>query len=432
MQQQPATTRTARALWLIFAALLLASIAVSARAEKLLIPMDLSQTNHLRAYGVTYHALQAGATAEWLLNYRGGSFLIDAHREIERLCRIKGVRVETVSDAQVAAIYEEIEGANMERIKLEKAPEIAVYQPPDVEPWDDAVALALEYTEIPYTKVYDTEVLAGGLPEYDWLHLHHEDFTGQYGKFWGVYRNADWYVAREMAQEKRAARLGFEKVSQLKAAVARRIREYVDEGGFLFAMCSATDSYDIAQAALAIDIVPAPFDGDGYDANAQQKLNFANTWAFTDFQLSFDPSEYEFSSIDATPTTGRSARGDEGDYFTLFEFSAKHDPVPTMLTQDHTSVIKGFMGQTTAFYEKYIKPDVVIMGRIEGAGIAKYIHGNSGKGTFTFYGGHDPEDYRHRIQDPPTDLRLYPNSPGYRLILNNILFPAAKKKEQKT
>ncbi|MCB2211191.1 asparagine synthetase B [bacterium] len=406
--------------------------ALPARADKLLLPMDLTQTNHLRAYGVTYNAIKAGAVAEWLLNYRGGSFLIDFHPDIERLCRLKGVRSERVSDSQVASIYAEIDESNMEAVRLEKAPDIAVYQPPDVEPWDDAVSMVLEYTEIPFDKVYDTEVLAGQLSEYDWLHLHHEDFTGQYGKFWGVYRGADWYIARQLAQEERAARLGFGKVSQMKAAVVASVREYVDKGGFLFAMCSATDSYDIAQAAMGIDIVPAQFDGDAPDLNAQDKLHFNSTFAFQNFRLSFDPAEYEFSTIDATPTTGTSSRGDAGDYFTLFEFSAKHDPVPTMLTQCHTSVVKGFMGQTTAFYEQYIKPDVIVMGRIQGAGIAKYIHGNSGDGTWTFYGGHDPEDYRHRIQDPPTDLRLYPNSPGYRLILNNILFPAAKKKEQKT
>ncbi len=417
---------------LLFTTLLLLSSALTVRAEKLLLPMDLTQTNHLRAYGVTYNAIKAGADAEWLLNYRGGSFMIDMHPEVERVCRLKGVRSERVSDAQVSAIYEEIEQSNMERVRLEKAPDIAVYQPPDIEPWDDAVSLVLEYVEIPFDKVYDTEVLGGQLKEYDWLHLHHEDFTGQYGKFWGTYRNADWYVARQIAQEERSIRLGFGKVSHLKAAVVVKLREYVDEGGFLFAMCSATDSYDIAQSAIGIDIVPSPFDGDGYDANAQAKLKFMNAWAFKDYTLSFNAAEYEFSSIDATPQTGRSARGDSGDYFTLFEFSAKHDPVPTMLTQCHTSVVKGFMGQTTAFYEQYIKPDVIIMGRVEGAGIAKYIHGNSGQGTWTFYGGHDPEDYRHRIQDPPTDLRLFPNSPGYRLILNNILFPAAKKKEQKT
>ncbi|HEB85289.1 MAG TPA: asparagine synthetase B [Bacteroidetes bacterium] len=406
--------------------------ALPAFASRLLIPMDLTQTDHLRAYGITYNALKAGAKAEWLLNYRGGSFLLEDHREIERLCRLKGVRVERVSEAEVGRIYAEIDEGNMERVHLDKAPRIAVYSPPDAEPWDDAVTLVLEYAEIPYDKVYDEEVLAGRLYDYDWLHLHHEDFTGQYGKFWANYRSADWYIARQANQEALAKKLGFAKVSQLKAAVVVAIRRYVDQGGFLFAMCSATDSYDIAQAALGVDIVEAPFDGDPADPDAQEKLNFDNTFAFQNFQLIPDPSVYEFSTIDATPRSGFSPRGDTGDYFTLFEFSAKYDPVPTMLTQDHTSVIKGFMGQTTAFRVETIKPGVIILGEMEGLGIAKYLHGNSGKGTWTFYGGHDPEDYRHQIGDPPTDLRLHKNSPGYRLILNNILFPAARKKELKT
>jgi len=404
----------------------------SLKADGLLIPMDLTQNDHLRAYGVAYHALKAGAKAEWLLNYRGGAFLIEYHAEIEKLCRLKGVRVERISDVATGQIYVEIDQANMERIQLEKAPEIAVYSPPDTEPWDDAVTLVLEYSEIPYEKVYDEEVLAGRLYDYDWLHLHHEDFTGQYGKFWGSYRNADWYIARQANLEALAKRLGYAKVSQLKAAVDLEIRKYVDKGGFVFAMCSATDSYDIAQAAMGLDICETQFDGDPADKSSQDKLNFKNSWAFENFHLIFNPTQYEFSDIDATPRTGRSPRGDAGDYFTLFEFSAKYDPVPTMLTQCHTSVVKGFMGQTTAFYDKFIKPDVIILGRMEGMGISKYLHGNSGKGTWTFYGGHDPEDYRHMIGDPPTDLHLHRNSPGYRLILNNILFPAARKKEQKT
>jgi len=411
--------------------LLLLPISVIA-ADHLLVPMDLTQADHLRAYGITYNAVAAGAEAEWLLNYRGGSFLLPAHENIERLARLRGVTTERISDAALVQIESEIDAANMERIKLEKAPNIAVYVPPDNEPWDDAVTLVLEYAEIPYHKVYDTEVLAGQLSEYDWLHLHHEDFTGQYGKFWATYRTADWYKQRQLASEERARQLGFAKVSQEKSAVVLAIRRYVEEGGFLFAMCSATDSYDIAQAAFGVDIVPTPFDGDPPDDNAQEKLNFDNTWAFQNFTLKFNPSEYEFSDIDTTPTSGISQRGDAGDYFTLFEFSAKHDPVPTMLTQCHTSVIKGFMGQTTAYREQLLKPSVIVMGQIEGLGIAKYIHGTFGKGTWTFYGGHDPEDYRHQIGDPPTDLNLHRNSPGYRLILNNILFPAARKQEQKT
>ncbi len=418
---------------LIFILVLLFTISpLPAVADGLLIPMDLVQSDHLRAYGITYNAINAGATAEWLLNYRGGSFLIEYHPDVERLCRLKGVKVERISDSQVAQVYLEIEESNMEKIRLEKAPKVAVYSPPDTEPWDDAVTLVLEYSEIPYDKVYDEEVMAGRLFDYDWLHLHHEDFTGQYGKFWSTYRSADWYLARQANLEKLAKQLGFFKVSKLKAAIAVEINNYVSAGGFLFAMCSATDSYDIALAALGMDICESVFDGDPADYSAQDRLNFGNCFAFENFHLIYDPAQYEFSDIDATPRSGRNPRGDSGDYFTLFEFSAKYDPVPTMLTQCHTSVIKGFMGQTTAFYDQFIKPEVVVMGRMEGMGISKYLHGNSGKGTWTFYGGHDPEDYRHQIGDPPTDLRLHKNSPGYRLILNNILFPAARKKEQKT
>ncbi|MBZ0264081.1 asparagine synthetase B [bacterium] len=412
--------------------LIILTFALPVHAAGLLIPMDLGQADHLKAYGVAYHSIKAGAEVEWLLNYRGGSFLIEYYPEIERMARIKGVTIERISDGTAGNIFAEIEEGNMERVKLEKAPEVGVYSPPDTEPWDDAVTMVLEYSEIPYETIYDPEVLSGKLYELDWLHLHHEDFTGQYGKFWANYRNADWYVARKANQEKLAKDLGFEKVSQLKAATVIEIREYVEKGGFLFAMCSATDSYDIAQAAMGLDIVNSVFDGDGVTPGAQSKLNFSSTWAFQNFTLISDPGVYEFSDIDATPLNGYSPRGDEGDYFTLFEFSAKYDPVPTMLTQNHTSVVKGFMGQTTAYYEKFLKPDVIVLGRMEGLEIAKYIHGNYGKGTWTFYGGHDPEDYRHQLGDPPTDLRLHKNSPGYRLILNNILFPAAKKKDQKT
>lgn len=417
---------------IILSIILLVSFSTIASAQKLLIPMDLTQSDHLRAYGVTYNAIKAGAEAEWLLNYRGGSFLIDYHEQILKVCRLKGVTVHQVGAAEVGRIYAEIEQENMEQIKLEKAPKIAVYSPPDAEPWDDAVTLVLEYAEIPYDKIYDDEVLSGRHYDYDWLHLHHEDFTGQYGKFWANYRNADWYILRKANQEARAKKLGFNKVSQLKATIVRAVRDYVDKGGFLFAMCSATDSYDITQAAMGLDICASQFDGDPIDPSAQEKLNFNSGWAFQNYKLVKDPGVYEFSNIDATPRTGVSSRGDTGDYFTLFEFSAKHDPVPTMLTQCHTSVIKGFMGQTTAYHEEFIKPEVTVMGRMEGLGIAKYIRGNSGKGSWAFYGGHDPEDYRHMLGDPPTELNLHKNSPGYRLILNNVLFPAAKKKEQKT
>lgn len=425
-------TRTNRITSFLGSVFFLLILPFVAQADRLLIPMDLVQADHLRAYGIAFHAVKAGAETEWLLNWRGGAFLVEYHQEIERAARLKGVTIERISDSSVGSIYAQIDEGNRERVRLDKAPRIAVYVPPDNEPWDDAVTLVLTYAEIPYDEVYDPDVLAGKLQEYDWLHLHHEDFTGQYGKFYATYRNASWYQAKQQAEEARARQLGFTKVSQLKAAVVRSIRRYVDSGGFLFAMCSATDTFDITQAAMGVDICESPFDGDPSDPQAQQKLDFSHTWAFRDFTLIKDPMVYAFSDIDTTPQTGVSPRGDEGDYFTLFEFSAKYDPVPTMLTQCHTSVVKGFMGQTTAYAESVVRPEVIIMGRLVGLDAVKYIHGNSGKGTWTFYGGHDPEDYRHLIGDPPTDLRLHKNSPGYRLILNNILFPAARKKELKT
>jgi hypothetical protein len=405
---------------------------VLSSAQKILIPMDLSQTDHLKAYGVAYWVLQRGVNVEWLLNYRSGSFLTEYFPDLERECRLRGVKYQTVSGSEVAGIYATIEENNMENVLLEKAPKVGVYVPPTAEPWDDAVRLVLEYAEIPYGALYDEEVLAGKLVEYDWLHLHHEDFTGQYGKFYAMYRHAPWYIERQANYEARAQRLGFDKVSREKLMVAHGIRDYVRQGGFMFAMCSATDSYDIALAAARTDICHAVFDGDAPDPDCQQKLDYSQCFAFEGFQLITDPMVYEFSDIDVTPLTGRSPRGDEGDYFTLFEFSAKVDPVPTMLTQCHTSVVKGFMGQTTAFRKSLVKRSVTIMGEVEGADEVKYIHGNLGKGTFTYYGGHDPEDYRHQVGDPPTNLALHKNSPGYRLILNNILFPAAKKKKQKT
>lgn len=404
----------------------------AAQAQSLLIPMDLEQANHLKAYGVAYWVLEQGVNVEWLLNYRGGSFLAPATPALERVCRLRGVTYQNVSAGDVASIYSTIENNNMERVLLEKAPKVAVYVPPNFQPWDDAVTLALEYAEIPYDKIFDQEVLGGKLAQYDWLHLHHEDFTGQYGKFYAMYRGAKWYIDQQALYEDLAHKLGYKTVQEEKKAVARGIRDYVNQGGFLFAMCSACDSYDIALAAEGVDICAASFDGTPVDPDAQKKLDFSKTFAFTNFTLITDPLVYEFSDIDVTPRTGISPRGDLNDYFTLFEFSAKYDPVPTMLTQDHTSVVKGFMGQTTAFKKSLIKKNVIIMGEVEGADEVKYLHGDFGKGTFTFYGGHDPEDYRHEIGDPPTQLELYPNSPGYRLILNNILFPAAKKKEQKT
>lgn len=400
--------------------------------QKILIPMDLSQTDHLKAYGVAYWVLEQGINVEWLLNYRNGSFLMQSFPELERICRLRGVTYQNVSGSDVAGIYAAIEEDNMEDVLLEKAPRVGVYVPPTAEPWDDAVRLVLEYAEIPYDKIYDEEVLAGKLSQYDWLHLHHEDFTGQYGKFYAMYRNAPWYIEAQTDAEARAHRLGFNKVSKEKLAVAHAIRDYVRQGGFMFAMCSATDSYDIALAAVNTDICHAVFDGDAPDPDCQEKLDFDQCFAFENFHLITDPMVYEFSDIDVTPLTGRSPRGDDVDYFTLFEFSAKVDPVPTMLTQDHTSVVKGFMGQTTAFRKSLVKRSVTILGEVEGADEVRYLHGNFGKGTFTFYGGHDPEDYRHQVGDPPTNVSLHKSSPGYRLILNNVLFPAARKKKLKT
>ncbi len=401
-------------------------------AQYILIPMDLSQTDHLKAYGIAYWVLKQGINVEWLLNYRGGSFLFTDTKGFRDECSLRGVRYELKNAAQVNQIYAEIENNNMDRVLLEKAPKIAVYTPPTSLPWDDAVTLALDYAEIKYDKVYDREVLDGKLAEYDWLHLHHEDFTGQYGKFWAAFHNQPWYIREQMEAEKLAHELGFKKVSKEKAAVAVEIRRFVVNGGFLFAMCSATDALDIALAAQNTDICAPVFDGDGIDPDYQKKLDYSQCFAFQNFKLITDPSVYEFSDIDVPPSYMPRVRDPETDYFTLFEFSAKYDPVPTMLTQDHVNVIKGFMGQTTMFREELIKPNVTIMGKIEGTNEVKYIHGNVGKGTFTFYGGHDPEDYTHRVGDPPTDLSLHKNSPGYRLILNNVLFPAAKKKKLKT
>ncbi|KUK56823.1 MAG: hypothetical protein XD81_1850 [Bacteroidetes bacterium 38_7] len=397
-----------------------------------LLPMDEAQRNHLKAYGMAYKALTEGLEIDWLLNYRGGSFLIPNAASIDRECKLRGVTFETLPDAQVAAILDEIARpeVNMDALKLHKAPRIAVYSPKNKLPWDDAVTLALTYAQIPYDVIYDEEVIAGILPTYDWLHLHHEDFTGQYGKFWARYKDYPWYKEDVRVNEELAKKLGFSKVSKLKLAVALKIRDFVAGGGYLFSMCSAPDSYDVALAAQNTDICDIMFDGDPIDPEAQSKLDFSQCFAFTDFIISTNPYEYEISSIDADPNT----RGltEQNDYFTLFDFSAKWDPIPTMLCQNHTRIIKGFMGQTTAFRKQYIKPDVLIMGETKEANEARYIHGDFGKGTWTFLGGHDPEDYQHLVGDPPTDLDLYPNSPGYRLILNNVLFPAAKKKKHKT
>lgn len=401
-------------------------------AARIFIPMDAEgQTNHLKAYGIAYGALQLNVSVDWLLNYRGGSFALEQVDAIERMCKLRGVNYEVISDAQYLGIVDKISNpdSNEDIIKLEKPPKIAVYTPPGKLPWDDAVTLVLAFAEIPFDKIYDDEVISGKLPEYDWLHLHHEDFTGQYGKFWAQFRGATWYQEDVRLSEQIAARNGYKKVSKLKLSVAKRIREFVAGGGYLFAMCSATDTYDIALAAENTDICDAPFDGDPMAPDAQSKLDYSQCFAFKNFTISTSPFEYEHSNIDNTHYRRVPM---ETDYFSLFNFSAKFDPVPTMLCQNHTDIIKGFMGQTTSFRKEVLKSGVLVMGEMKSAGEARYIHGEYGKGTWTFYGGHDPEDYQHIVGNPPTELSLHPTSPGYRLILNNVLFPAAKKKPRKT
>lgn len=405
------------------------------QAAYILIPMDLDQKDHLKAYGIAYWTLKHDVEVHWLLNYRGGSFMIKHAKEIENECTIRGVSFEVIADAKSTAILSEISDpeVNMEDVKLEKAPKVAVYSPKTKQPWDDAVTLVLKYAEIPYDVIYDEEILSEKLATYDWLHLHHEDFTGQYGKFWLSFRYAPWYQEAQRVQEESAHKLGFEKVSQMKLAVAKKIRDFTAGGGYLFAMCSAPDSYDIALAAEGLDICESMFDGDGTTPNYNQKLDFSKTFAFTNFTLNTNASEYAKSNIDTYLSREKKYGVTKtNDLFTLFDFSAKWDVVPTMLCQNHEQVIKGFWGQTVGFDKSFIKPNVLIMGENKAANEARYIHGEYGKGTFTFYSGHDPEDYQHRVEDPPTDLSLHPNSPGYRLILNNILFPAAKKKKQKT
>ena len=407
-------------------------ISFSVKASFILLPMDeTTQQNHLKAYGITYWCIDKKYKASWLLNYRGGSFLLADAPEIRKECQIRGVSFEVLSDAEANQILLEIASPsqNMEAVVLEKAPKIAVYTPKGKQPWDDAVTLVLTYAEIPFTPIYDEEVLADQLILYDWLHLHHEDFTGQYGKFFGSNRNSPWYIEQKKESEILAAKLGYQKVSQEKLAVAKKIRDFVIGGGFMFAMCSATDSFDIALSADGVDICESMFDGDASEANYQSKINYANSFAFKDFVLVRRPEHYEFSDIDMTEKRRIPM---EKDYFTLMEFSAKWDPIPSMLCQNQTQLIKGFMGQTTSFDPQLIKSNVLVMGTCELNGEARYIHGERGKGMFTFFGGHDPEDYQHRVGDPVTVLDLHPNSPGYRLILNNVLFPAARKKKQKT
>lgn len=402
-----------------------------AKASGILIPMDEAQKNHLKAYGIAYWVLENEVVMEWLLNYRGGSFLIPHSKLIEEECVIKGVTYTILADAKINQIKSHIANpeVNMEIVQLETAPNIAVYTPSGKQPWDDAVTMVLTYAEIPYDELYDSAVVKGKLSEYDWLHLHHEDFTGQYGKFYKNYHTQAWYQKQVRDNEGMAAQLGFAKVSTMKLSVAIKIREYVAGGGFLFTMCSGTDSYDIALSAMNTDICDHMYDHDPPEPNFQNKIDYTQTLAFTDFTIEKNPLEYEYSDIDGT----KLHRVPENqDKFYLFDFSAKWDVVPTMLCQNHTMEIDGFMGQTTDFKKELIKPNVLILGENKAMGTARYIHGEYGQGTWTFYGGHDPEDYRHYVGDPPTDLDLHPNSPGYRLILNNILFPAAKKKKRKT
>ncbi len=403
-----------------------------AHSAYLLLPMDESQSNHLKAYGISYWVIEKKVNVDWLLNYRGGSFMFPYHQIFEDECNIRGVSYQVIADAQAAAIVREIAApdVNMDVVKLHKAPKIAIYSPKNKQPWDDAVTMALSYAEIPYDVIYDAEVMDGKLVTYDWLHLHHEDFTGQYGKFWARYKTAAWYINNQKIAEETAHSLGFSKVSQLKLAVAQNIQKFVLGGGYLFAMCSAPDSFDVALAAAGVDICEVMFDGDPADPQAQEKLNYDNCMAFTNFRISQNPQEYEISNIDILPSKRHIEQ--KNDLFTLFEFSAKWDPVPTMLCQNHESVVRGFMGQTTAFNKNTLKSNVLVMGENKALKEARYIHGDFGQGTWTFYGGHDPEDYRHFVGDPKTDLNIHPNSSGYRLILNNVLFPAAKKKKRKT
>lgn len=402
------------------------------RANFILLPMDeVSQKNHLKAYGITFWCLDKQYKASWLLNYRGGSFLLPDAPEIRKECQIRNVSFEILSDSEANQILDEIASPsqNMETVVLEKAPKVAVYTPKGKQPWDDAVTMVLTYAEIPFTPIYDEEVLSDQLILYDWLHLHHEDFSGQYGKFFGAYKNAPWYIEQKKEAEALAKKLGYSKVSEEKLAVAKKIRDFVIGGGFMFAMCSATDSFDIALSAEGVDICEPMFDGDESEANYQSKIDYSNTFAFKNFVLERRPERYEFSDIDMTEKRRIQF---EKDYFTLMEFSAKWDVIPSMLCQNHTQLVKGFMGQTTSFERELIKSNVLVLGENQINEEARYIHGQKGKGFFTFYGGHDPEDYRHQVGDEPTVLDLHPNSPGFRLILNNVLFPAARKKKQKT
>lgn len=416
----------------IISIVLLIGMSFNALADKLIIPMDATQKNHLKAYGIAYWVLEQQEEVEWLLNYKGGSFLMNDYENIEKECLLRGVSFSTMSETRANTIKNEITNpsVNAEVVKLLKVPKIAVYSPKTAQPWDDAVTMVLEYAGIPYDVVFDDEVLSDKLPQYNWLHLHHEDFTGQFGKFWASFRNAPWYINQVAEAKEVAEKYGFSKVSELKLAVSKKIRDFTMGGGFLFAMCSAPDSYDVALSAEGVDICERMFDGDPIASNAQVKLNYDKAFAFKDFNIELNPMRYEISNIDIDPRTRRVKEAN--DLFALIEFSAKWDVIPTILTQNHERIIKSFMGQTTAFRKQFVKSSVVIMGENKSLGEVKYLHGTMGKGQFTFYGGHDPEDYQHMVGEPPTDLALHPNSPGYRLILNNILFPSVKKKKQKT
>ena len=421
-----------RAGWKILAAVAILALSSNSQAASLLIPMDDTQADHLKAYGVTFQALEKGYKAQWLLNYRAGSFLLDFSSELVNQCLLMGVSCEKITSGQQADIYRQIEVENMERVELEKAPVIAVYSPPTSQPWDDAVTLALTYAEIKYELIWDEDVLSGALEEYDWLHCHHEDFTGQYGKFFAAFRNQLWYQADVKTNEEMARKLGFAKVPDMKLEVARTIYDYVRRGGFLFSMCSAPETIDIALAAGEVDIVPAELDGDPVDPGAHGMLDYSRTFAFENFTLELDAMRYRHSNIDTYPDRLMRFADIQDDFFYLFDFAAKLDPVPTMLTQCHRSTVNGFMGQSTAWRKSLLKKFVTVLGQPDNFDEVRYIHGNLGRGTFTFLSGHDPEDYHHMVHDPPTDLSLHKNSPGYRLILNNVLFPAAKKKERKT
>ena len=394
-----------------------------------LVPMDMAQTDHLKAYGIVHRHLQRGGQVEWLLNYRGGSFLVQNDEQFLKDCRLHGVAMQFPSPAELAGIRTLIETENMDAVMLERATRLAVYAPPTADPWDDAVRLALDYAGIDYDRVWNEEVLAGKLSEYDWLHLHHEDFTGQYGKFYRSYRHAEWYQQMVAIYEAMARRLGFSKVSRMKLAVVQTIREYISEGGMLFAMCSATETFDVAWAARNTDICAAVFDGDPVDPDYADKLCYEGCLAFENFNVVTDPMIYSHSDID---TYFEAIERGPDVYITLFDFSAKFDQVPTMLVQNHVGLVPEFLGQNVGFRRERLKPDVLVMGEVRNTEQVKYIHGRFGEGTFTFLGGHDPEDYAHRVGDPPTDLSLHKNSPGYRLILNNVLFPAAEEKKLRT